>query len=38
MIRAFLAFYFSPTLKRWRSLRRLCMAKLPRDEHRTNSI
>ncbi len=29
MIRAFARFYFTPTLKNWRVLRRLCMAKLP---------
>ena len=29
MITAFARFYFSPTLKNWRVLRRLCMAKLP---------
>jgi len=30
MIRAFARFYFSPTLRNWRSLRRVCMAKLPK--------
>ena len=30
MIRAFARFYFTPTLKNWRVLRRLCMAKLPK--------
>ena len=30
MISAFLHFYFAPTLKNWRALRRLCMAKLPK--------
>lgn len=29
MIRAFVRYYFSPTLKNWRALRRLCMVKLP---------
>ena len=29
MIRAFLRFYFSPTLKHWRTLRRECMKRLP---------
>lgn len=30
MIRAFLRFYFKPTLDNWRKLRRVCMAKLPK--------
>ena len=29
MIRAFLAYWFNPTLAKWRKLRRLCMARLP---------
>ena len=29
MIRAWLRFYFRPTLANWRKLRRVCMAKLP---------
>jgi hypothetical protein len=29
MIRAFLRFYFRPSLANWRALRRVCMAKLP---------
>ena len=29
MIRAFLRYYFAPTLLNWRSLRRLCMSRLP---------
>ena len=29
MIRTFLRFYFAPTLKHWRELRRACMKKLP---------
>jgi hypothetical protein len=29
MIRAWLRFYFRPSLSNWRSLRRICMAKLP---------
>lgn len=29
MIRSFLKFYFVPTLRNWRDLRRLCMARLP---------
>ncbi len=29
MLRAFLRFYFSPTLTHWRVLRRLCMKRLP---------
>ena len=32
MIRAFLRFYFSRTLKHWRLLRRECMAVLPKQE------
>lgn len=32
MIRAFARFYFAPTLANWRSLRRLCMARLPKKE------
>lgn len=31
MIRAFLRFYFSPTLVNWRTLRRLCMVRLPQS-------
>jgi hypothetical protein len=30
MIRAFASFYFKPSLANWRSLRRICMAKLPK--------
>ena len=30
MIRKFLRFYFNSTLANWRSLRRVCMAKLPK--------
>ena len=30
MIRKFLRLYFKPTLTNWRSLRRVCMAKLPK--------
>jgi len=30
MIFAFIRYYFTPTLKNWRALRRLCMAKLPK--------
>ena len=29
MIRAFIAYWFRPTLKGWRRLRRFCMARLP---------
>lgn len=29
MIRAFVRYYFKPTLINWRKLRRLCMSKLP---------
>jgi hypothetical protein len=29
MWKAFIRFYFSPTLANWRALRRICMAKLP---------
>jgi len=29
MIRAWLRFYFRPSLTNWRALRRVCMAKLP---------
>ena len=32
MIRAFLRFYFSRTVKNWRSLRRACMDALPKAE------
>ena len=35
MIRAFARFYLAPTLKNWRVLRRLCMAKLPRKPNAT---
>lgn len=33
MIRAFILlmrFYFSPTVKNWRALRKVCMAQLPK--------
>jgi hypothetical protein len=30
MIRAWLRFYFRPTLANWRALRRICMKKLPK--------
>lgn len=30
MIRAFLVYWFRPTLKNWRALRRICMARLPK--------
>ena len=29
MIRAFVRFYFNPSLANWRALRRTCMKKLP---------
>lgn len=29
MLKAFLTYYFRPTLTNWRRLRRVCMAKLP---------
>lgn len=29
MIAKFLKFYFSPTLRNWRALRRVCMSRLP---------
>ena len=29
MIAAFLRYYFAPTLKNWRALRRVCMSRLP---------
>lgn len=29
VIRAFIRYYFAPTLGNWRALRRICMAKLP---------
>ena len=29
LIRAFIAFYFSPSVANWRHLRRLCMKRLP---------
>jgi hypothetical protein len=29
MIRAFVRYYFKPTLANWRALRRTCMARLP---------
>lgn len=29
MIRAFLTYYFKPTLTNWRRLRRIAMSKLP---------
>lgn len=29
MIRAFIRYYFSPTLANWRALRRVCMSYLP---------
>ena len=29
MIRAFLRYYFSPTLRNWRALRRIAMSRLP---------
>ena len=32
MIRAFLRFYFSRTVRNWRSLRRACMDALPKAE------
>lgn len=32
MIRAFLKFYFSPSLKSWRALRRTCIKRLPKKE------
>ena len=30
MIRAFVRFYFSRTLRNWRALRKVCMARLPK--------
>lgn len=32
MITSFLRFYFSPTLANWRTLRRACMARLPKPK------
>ena len=32
MIRAFLIFYFSRTVKNWRTMRRACMDALPKAE------
>ncbi len=32
MIAAFVRYYLSPTLKNWRALRRVCMARLPAKE------
>lgn len=32
MFRAFVVYYFSPTLKNWRSLRRIAMKRLPAKE------
>jgi hypothetical protein len=29
VIKAFVRYWFRPTLKNWRALRRLCMVKLP---------
>lgn len=29
MIRAFITYYFTPTLENWRALRRICMSRLP---------
>jgi hypothetical protein len=29
MIRAFIRYYFMPSLSNWRALRRVCMSKLP---------
>ena len=35
MIRAFIRFYFSRTLKNWRDLRRICRDALPKAERHT---
>ena len=32
MIRAFIRFYFSPTVSNWRALRRVCMSRLPSSD------
>ena len=32
MIRAFIAFYFSRTIKNWRELRRVCRSTLPKQD------
>ena len=34
MIRAFITYYFSPTVANWRALRRICMAQLPKEEQK----
>ena len=34
MIRAFLRFYFSRTLKNWRELRRVCRDALPKADRK----
>jgi hypothetical protein len=37
MIRAFARFYLKPTLANWRSLRRVCMSKLPATPQKETS-
>lgn len=34
MTRAFIVYYFSPTLANWRALRRICMARLPAKDQK----
>ena len=36
MIRAFVKYWFRPTVKNWRDLRRVCMARLPKAEKQSD--